>query len=282
MQFRSIFRVLLTGLVAAVINLGITVPAAAVAQEYIFSAPPRGAAEKEALVYGPIAAYLSKVTGKKIVYKHPGNWLNYQNNMQRGRYDLVFDGPHFIGWRISKTQHQPLAKLPGNLAFVVFVSKENKNIKRIDDLAGRTICGLAPPNLATLTMYNEFLNPARQPLVVEVKSFAMDYNWVQSGKCVAGVMRDKAFNKLQKKHGNLAQVIWNSRGTANQGFTAGPRFSTGDKKRIIDGLLSQNAAPYLDSFYNRFSKKNRSLQPATVSEYAELRGLLRDVWGFDQ
>ncbi|MFV1997215.1 MAG: phosphate/phosphite/phosphonate ABC transporter substrate-binding protein [Acidiferrobacterales bacterium] len=282
MQYRSIIRVLLTGLVAAFINLGATVPAAAAVQEYIFSAPPRGAPGKEAKVYGPIATYLSRVTGKKIVYKHPGNWLNYQNDMQQGRYDLVFDGPHFIGWRISKTQHQPLAKLPGSLAFVVFVKNDNKYVERVGDLAGRTICGLAPPNLATLTMYNQFLNPARQPLVIEVKSFPVDYKWVQSGKCVAGVMRDKAFNKLQKKHGNLARVVWSSRGTANQGFTAGPRFSAGDKKRIVNGLLSPDAAPYLDNFYNRFSKKNKSLQQATASDYVGLSGLLQGIWGFDQ
>lgn len=152
----------------------------------------------------------------------------------------------------------------------------------MEDLAGRTVCGLAPPNLATLTMYNQFSNPARQPLVVAVKSFPVGYKRVQSGKCAAGVMRDKMFKKLQKKNGGLARVIWNSRGTANQGFTAGPRFSTGDKKRIADGLLSRDAAPYLDNFYNRFSKKNKSLQQASTSEYAGLGELLRDVWGFDQ
>jgi hypothetical protein len=222
------------------------------------------------------------VTGKKIVYKHPDNWLNYQTDMQKGRYDLVFDGPHFIGWRTSKAQHQPLAKLPGNLAFVVFVNKNDKHIGRMEDLAGRTVCGLAPPNLATLTMYNQFPNPARQPLVVAVKSFPVGYKQVQSGKCTAGVMRDKMFKKLQKKHGNVARMIWNSQGTANQGFTAGPRFSTSDKKRIAAGLLSRDAAPHLDNFYNRFSKKNKNLQQTSTSEYAGLGELLRDVWGFDQ
>jgi len=279
MHFRSLFRILLTGPIAVIVSFGINVPTSA--QEYVFSAPPRGNPEKEAQVYRPIATYLSRVTGKKIVYKHPDNWLSYQDNMQKGRYDLVFDGPHFIGWRMSKAQHRPLAKLPGNLSFVVFVSKENKQVKRMGDLAGRTLCGLAPPNLATLTMYNQFPNPSRQPLVVKVSSFPAGYDQVSKGKCTAGVMRDKMFVKLQKKNGNQARVIWNSRGTANQGFSAGPRFSVGDKKRIADGLLSQDAAPHLNNFYDRFSKKNKNLQQATVSEYAGLGDLLRDVWGFE-
>ena len=131
-------------------------------------------------------------------------------------------------------------------------------------------------------MYSQFPNPMRQPLVVEVKSFPAGYQQVKKGRCAAGVMRDKMFRKLQKKNGKLARIVWSSRGTANQGFSAGPRFSTGDKKRITDGLLSQDAAPYLDNFYNRFSKKNKNLQQATATEYTGLGKLLRDVWGFDQ
>jgi hypothetical protein len=255
---------------------------AVLAKEYVFSAPPRGPAAKEATVYEPIARYLSQVTGKKIVYKHPDNWLNYQNQMQKGNYDLVFDGPHFIGWRVDQVQHRPLAKLPGKLSFVIFVKNDNTTVKSADDLAGRTLCGLAPPNLATLTMYNRFPNPMRQPLVVEVKSFPAGYQNVMKGKCTAGVMRDKMFNKLQKQKGNPGRVVWSSNGTANQGFSAGPRFSDGDRARMAEGLMAADAAPHLNNFFERFSKKNKSLLPANTQEYAGLGVLLRDVWGFQQ
>jgi ABC-type phosphate/phosphonate transport system substrate-binding protein len=271
----GVFRLLVLSLLAIFST-------ASMAKEYVFSAPPRGPAAKEAAVYQPIADYLSKVTGKTIVYKHPDNWLNYQNQMQKGNYDLVFDGPHFIGWRVDKVQHQPLAKLPGKLSFVIFVKDDNKAVNRADDLAGRTLCGLAPPNLATLTMYNQFPNPMRQPLVVEVKSFPAGYQKVMAGKCTAGVMRDKMFSKLQRQHGNLGRVIWSSRGTANQGFSAGPNFSDSDKARITNSLLSPDAKPYLDKFFERFSKRKKTLLPANTREYAGLGILLRDVWGFEQ
>jgi len=35
----------------------------------------------------------------------------------------VFDGPHFVSWRMTKLQHVPLVKFPGNLEFVVAVRK---------------------------------------------------------------------------------------------------------------------------------------------------------------
>ena len=273
-NLRGVFRPLALALLAMFSTT-------ALAKEYVFSAPPRGPAAKETAVYGPIARYLSKATGKNIVYKHPDNWLNYQNQMQKGNYDLVFDGPHFIGWRMDKVQHQPLAKLPGKLSFVVFVKNDNKEVNNPSDLAGRTLCGLAPPNLATLTMYNQFPNPMRQPLVVEVKSFPAGYKKVMEGGCTAGVMRDKLFNKLQSQNGNLGRVIWSSNGTANQGFSAGPKFSESEKVSLAKSLLAADATPHMDKFFERFSKKNKALLPANTQEYAGLGILLRDVWGFD-
>lgn len=246
---------------------------------YIFSAPPRGVEATEQKVYEPIAKYLSKVLGKKVEYKYPGNWLNYQNQMQQGKYDLVFDGPHFIGWRMTKIGHQPLVKLPGDLAFIVMAKSDSM---KLDELAGLKVCGMAPPNLATLTLYKQFPNPMRQPQVKEVKSFALAYRDVMDQKCDAAVMRDKMYNKLSAKSGGNGKVIWSSNSVANQGFSAGPRFSARDKQKITNALLSADAQKPLANFFDRFSKNNKKLIKATAAEYAGLGSLLKDVWGFQQ
>jgi len=253
--------------------------AVAAGEAFVFSAPPRGTAAQEREVYDPIARYLSQVTGKNIVYKHPDNWLNYQNQMQLGKYDLVFDGPHFIGWRIAKVGHQPLAKLPGELSFVV-MAKDDKT--DFNNLAGRTVCGLAPPNLATLTMYNQFPNPLRQPQVKEVKGFALAFKGVKDQQCDAAVMRDKMYNKLANSSNFKGKVIWSSQGISNQGFSAGPRFSKNEKQAMADALMSANAQQPLEKFFNRFSKKNKKMLRASAGEYSGLGSLLRDVWGFEQ
>lgn len=249
------------------------------ADEYIFSAPPRGSVEKETKVYKPIAEYLSKVLGKKIIYKHPGNWLTYQNDMQKGKYDLVFDGPHFVSWRIIKTNHIPLVKLPGKLAFNIMVSKKNKDIKSYRDLNGRTVCGLAPPNLATLTLYSLFPNPVRQPLVVSVKSFPKGYAKAAKEQCVAAVMRDKMFNKLNKQN-KAGRVIFKSKGITNQAFTAGPRFTPKQKEKLTAALLSKSAVSNMRAFHKRFNKKGKPILPASEKDFKGLALLLKDVWGF--
>jgi len=268
--------------VALLISVSLAIPSIplrAANQTFVFSAPPLGFAEKQTKIYAPIAAYLSKAIGKHIVFKYPGNWLNYQADMQQGKYDLVFDGPHFVGWRMAKLSHVPLVKLPGNLTFVVVA--KNSGMK-LQSLAGLSVCGLAPPNLATLTLYNQFPNPMRQPRVWEVKSFPIAYKLVQDGKCAAAVMRDKMFFKLRNTAKTKEQVIWTSDSISNLGFSAGPRFSDTDKAKITQALMSPDAQKPLANFFNRFSKKNRKLLKATAGDYAGLGSLLKDVWGFAQ
>ncbi len=265
----------------AVLFLLVPLDWAQAAERYIFTAPPRGTVEKEAKIYQPIADYLSKATGKRIIYEHPDNWLTYQSNMQKGKYDLVFDGPHFVSWRMTKLQHEPVAKLPGKLAFVIIVRKDNEKINSIKQLAGRTVCGLAPPNLATLSMYAQFDNPVRQPLVVEVKSFKQGFDQLVEGKkCVAAVMRDKFLNKMDKER-TKSKIIWNSKGVANQAFSVGGRFSGKDKEIIRQALLAPEATEKLRAFMDRFNKKKRKLLPASREEYDGLHVLLKDVWGFE-
>jgi hypothetical protein len=71
----------------------------------------------------------------------------------------VFDGAASIGWRMAKLGHEPVARLAGKLAFLVAARKDNDKINSVKDLTDRTVCGLAPPNLATLTG----AEPVRQP-----------------------------------------------------------------------------------------------------------------------
>ncbi len=247
--------------------------------EYIFSAPPRESGENETEVYQPIAEYLSKATGKKIVYRNSQDWLSYQDNMRKGMYDLVFDGPHFVAWRMARLQHVPLVKVAGNLSFVAVVRKDNRQVNDVKGLAGRVICGMAPPNLATLTLYNQFDNPARQPLVLEVQSFEQAYQGVLSGKCEAAIMRDQMFNKLNKDR-QEERVVYHSYDVPNQAFSAGPRFSAQDRAKITEALLAPQARVVLAKFFNRYSK-DKDLVPAHSEEFRGLAVLLKDVWGFD-
>ena len=252
---------------------------AAGAAEFILTSAPRDTAAKEKEIYDPIAKLLSKATGHTITFRHGDNYLVYPSEMRKGTYDIILDGPHFVGWRMAKLGHVPLVKFPGNLSFVVIVKKDNARVNDIKDLTGRTLCALPSPNLANVVVTYEFDNPARQPLTLEEQSFPEIYKGVMKGKCVGGIMQGKLFQDLDKE-ARGGKVIYTSKPLPNQAFTAGPRVTADMREKISQALLSPEGAIATQKLREVFKIQN--LVPVNAEEYQGLGKYLRDVWGFDQ
>ena len=244
----------------------------------VFSAPPRESAEAGAAIYKPIADYLSTTLGKSVIYKHSGNWLTYQTEMQKGSFDIVFDGPHFNGWRADKMHHNTLVKIPGDHVFVVVIRKDNTSISELKQLSGRRVCGMASPNLGTLTMLNQFDNPSRQPVLVDTEGWDNIYKGVISGQCVAAVM---PLNNLHRYDmgGTFTRVVYRGAALPNQAFSAGPRVTPEDQTKITRALLAKEAAPVTERLRTAFAVDG-ALLPASKDEYVAMGGMLKDVWGY--
>ena len=244
----------------------------------VLSAPPRGTLDEETLNYQPIADFLSRVVGKKVVYQHSDNWLSYTKNMTVGKYDFIYDGPHFNGWRMEKLNHSPLVRFPGDRQFVLITKSDNKAIKEVKQLAGRRICAHAPPNLGTLIMLNQFDNPARQPLIVEVKGWETSYKELINGKCVATVIPLKFKEKLDNKDKNLTQVLYTSKAVPEEALSAGPRLSPEMQAKLKQALLSEEGKAATAKLRSAYAGKN--FVPATREEYAGLGVYLKDTYSF--
>jgi len=247
--------------------------------ELILSSAPRNEQEKEEAVYKPLTDYLTKVTGQKVTFRHGDNFLVYQSEMRKGTYDIVFDGPAFVGWRMAKLGHVPLVKFPGNLVFVLAVKKDQSKINSIRDMAGRTVCAFPPPNLATLTVLDEFDNPARQPMIMESTSFPESYKNMMAGKCVGAILQKKLFENLDKEK-KLGKVLFTSKPLPNQAFSAGPKVSPEMRAKIVQAMLSPEGAAATQKMRDVF--KIKSLEAATTEEYKGLEHLIRNEWGFEQ
>jgi len=245
--------------------------------ELIFTSAPRDSEEKEAQVFQPVVDLLTKATGQKVRFLHGDNYLVYQSEMRKGTYDIVFDGPHFVSWRMTKLQHVPLVKFPGNLAFVVAVKKSNAKVNTLKDMAGRTMCAFPPPNLATLSVQFEFDNPARQPMLLETETFPQSYKNMVAGKCTGAILQKKLFETLDQEK-QAGKVIFNSKPYPNQAFSAGPKVTPEMRERIVKALLSPEGLAATQKMRDIY--KAPSLVPATVEEFQGLGQLLRDVWGF--
>lgn len=247
----------------------------------VFSAPPRETEAEGVRTYQPIAEYLSRVTGKTIVYRHPKNWLTYQTEMQRGSYDLVFDGPHLNSWRISHLRHSALVKIAGEHAFAVVVHKDNNRVTELKQLAGQKVCSMNPPSLGTLSVLAQFDNPMRQPLIINSIGWNSAYEGVAfEKKCTAAIV-PVANLKTFPNHENVVRIVYKSKVLPNQAFSAGPRISVPDQARISAALMSPEGASAIRRLLSA-SGAEQGLAYAGKEEYAGLDVYLKDSWGYSR
>ncbi len=247
----------------------------------VFSAPPRESFEEGQRLYQPIAEHLSRVTGKTIVYKHPGNWLTYQTEMLKGSYDLVFDGPHLNSWRISNLQHNTLVKIADEHVFAVVVRKNDAQIKDVKQLAGKKVCGMNPPNLGTLALLSQFDNPVRQPVILDTVGWNKAYEgMVLEERCSAAILPLAKLRMLDVS-GHFTKVIHKTRTLPNQALSAGPRVTREDQAKIAAALVSPEATGPTAALRTSINT-SRGFVTASKEEYAGLDSYLKDSWGYSR
>jgi ABC-type phosphate/phosphonate transport system substrate-binding protein len=246
--------------------------------QYVFSAPPRESAETAEEIYGPIAEYLSKVTGKQVVFRYSSNWINYQSEMRKGEYDLVFDGPHLNAWRAAHLQHTILVKAPGNTTFVVAVKRNSSKLQDLKQLTGRAICGMSPPSLGTLTVLGQFDNPLRQPRIVSTRSWDDIYHDLLAGQCAAAILPTRNLAKYDPQ-GTATRVIFRAKTYPSQALSAGPRVSPEDQEKIVRAMT----LPEARSTTARLRETNAlsgDFLPVGKNDYAGVASILKDTWGY--
>jgi ABC-type phosphate/phosphonate transport system substrate-binding protein len=245
----------------------------------VFSAPPRETAEDGERMYQPLARYLAQATGRPVVYKHPGNWFSYQTEMQKGGYDLVFDGPHLNSWRINNLQHDTVVRFADEHVFAVVVRKDNATLNEVKQLAGQRVCGMNPPNLGTLAVLSQFDNPLRQPLIVDTLGWAKAYEGMAADKkCAAAILPVAVLRKLDGG-GNFTRVIHKTRSLPNQTLSAGPRVTRDDQAKIAAALTAPEAMAVTAVLREAYGA-DKGFAPARKEDYAGLDSFLKDSWGY--
>ena len=248
------------------------------ASDLIFTAPPRESAAAGTKLYQPIATYLSKVLDRKVRYEHPGNWFAYQVNMRKDKFDIVFDGPHFISWRIKHLGHQVLVKLPGSLKFMLVTDANNKKLNKSKDLIGKNFCGISLPNLSSLSFLASFSNPVSQPEVKGVHG-GMDkvFQAFENKECHAAILRDTFYKKdLSQGKRNKLKTIFTSTAFPNQAISVSKRLSYNEKNKIIDTLTTGKGISVTGEVVKRFGnkkavsfKKTKNLEYDGYNRYLE-------------
>jgi len=246
--------------------------------DLIFSAPPREPVERGQKVYGTIADKLSEILHKKIVYEHPANWTEYTRNMRANKYDIIFDGPHFVAWRMKHLHHTPVVKLPGTLGFVIIAKDTDYKANSLTDLIGKSLCGIASPNLGTMVAYSIFNNPVIQPEIHVVKGGPREVlKSFLKGECHYAVLFDKFFKNVPPEKRKHTKIIATSDQLPNQTISVSTKFSEEDIKKISDYLTSSAGSNTGKELLNFYSKKNPKFVVAHSADYDGLENLLEGV-----
>ena len=264
--------------ILTVITLGLFCQSV-VAEDIIFSAPPRETLHQANTLYKPLAKVFSEILGRPVRYIYPDNWLTYQRSMRKDQYDIVFDGPQFSSWRIKHLKHKLLVKLSGTIGFVTLVHKQNTTITKMEDLIGKKICAISPPNLTALTTLEYYKNPMQQPILHGVRGgMKKVLSLFYKGVCDAAVIRSSYYEKkLSSDIRNKVKIIYRSVPLPNQAFTVSNKLSAADIKKLSREIEFGKIKELIYPIAKRFGGKDSEFLSAKTSEYRNQRLLLEGV-----
>ncbi|MCW8936100.1 MAG: phosphate/phosphite/phosphonate ABC transporter substrate-binding protein [Gammaproteobacteria bacterium] len=247
---------------------------------YTFTAPPRETTEKGHQVYKPIADFLTQATGQQFEYKQQSTWPEYVKGMRSEKYDLVFDGPHFVDWRIHNINHHTVLKIPHLLQWRIITRKNNTSITKVEDLVGKKTCAPGSPNFGMLNLFNHFKDKQKQPVHVQVKGWKNVFDSVKNGDCVAGVLPKKN-HLIYDKEGKHTKSIHTHLPYPNQAFTVGKNIPEHMREKIRTALLSEEGQEAMKHLRQRYTG-GTNLVSAVNEEYDSIGALLIKVESFNR
>ena len=262
----------------AVFSLVFSLPATA---DLVLTSPPRESAARSEELYGPLAQLLTEQLGVAVVYARARDWIEYSSNMKRDKYDIIFDGPHFAAWRMKHLGHTPVAKLPGELSFVVVSHKDDKTQTRMRDLISAPLCAQASPNLGTMAVLAQFTNPLIQPDLYEVANVTEVYELFKSGKCKAAVFQEKFLNKLPPEERSQLRVMFTSSHYPDQTVTVSKRVTDRQRAVLAELLTRPSGIAATQELLKQYTKQAKRFDPVRPQEFSGLEALLEGVlWGW--
>jgi len=267
--------------IVAILALGFTFANDVSAAELIFSAPPRGSEADERAMYEPLAKAMTRAIGEEVKYVYPNGFLEYSVKMQKGEYDIVFDGPHFSQWRVENLHHSILVNLPENLQFVVIMQKPNDTVTTMHDLVYNKVCAQMTPQLGTLMLLSNYTEHAVEPQLHLVKGEEKVFTDFKNGECSAAVLRDKRFYKLSDADRARYKVIYRSNVAPNDAITVDDKFTKEQRMALIKLLTNPEDMKVAKPIFDKFSRNAVAFDKADPQKFDGLDQLLSLSFGWD-
>lgn len=194
-------------------------------------------------LYTELAAQLSLAVGEPVRYVAPINEMGYAQDIRKGSYDILVDGPHLGAWRVNKGLHKYVAEAAVPLTFLIVAPVTDKETTSPDQLIGKKVCVQPSPTLSTLMFMNLYPNPLQLPVTVISDGLRDVAEGVLDGKCQAGVVNAAFFeNILDKNTRSQLRVVYNTRPLPGNVMTVNDKLSEDKRKALQKRITSADPA----------------------------------------
>ena len=223
--------------------------------------------------YAALAKYMSRAAKVEIELVPSRNFIGYWNTMRKPEsYDFILDGAHLAAYRMQRMEHNLVATIDGVLSFTL-ISRDDDLIIEPEELINRKVAILASPNLGGLQIYNLFSNPARQPLMVEVKNAVDALEAVRDGRADAAYVPTPILSRFPE-----ASVIISSEPMPNMTMTASSRVPDEVLDAVRTALIQASSTDEGKAMLETINAVG--FVKADEVRYAGLEDLLKGMWGY--
>ncbi len=193
--------------------------------------------------YTELASELSKALGEPVRYVAPLNEMGYAQEIRKGSYDILLDGPHLAAWRNAKGIHQLIAQSDIPLTFLVVSPANDSSITSPEQLISKPVCAQPSPNLSNLMFMNLYPNPLQLPDLRMVTGFKPIVEKVLKGECKAGVVNATFYEKtLDQESRDKLRIIHNTRPLPGHVMTVSNKISPEQREALIKRITNANPA----------------------------------------
>ncbi len=245
--------------------------------DIVFVIQPILSEEQTKRAFQPLADYLGKASGKRVVIRTLPNFLAYWEVVrQDSGFHLVLDAAHFTDYRVKKLGFKVLAKLPDTVSYSLIVGSDALVIDPVE-LVGKTVATTGAPSIGAARLNAMYPNPVRQPIIVDSGTAEEGVEMVVKNKVQAAIVPTPLVSQRMAQGGGIS-VVTTTEPLPHIAFSVSPKLDDATREKIRNALV--NAAKTEDGRKMLKDVNFERFDPATEQVYTGQGSILKEYWGY--
>jgi len=210
-------------------------------KEYIMGVFPHLPPRELEKVFSPMAADLSKVIGKPVIFRTSSTYQKFMRQLDNQVFDIAFVQPFDYVHIADKYGYRPLATRQEKLT-AILVTKNDSPLNNINDLKNKTI-SLAPKVAAVSYLIKDYIKshnliPGKNIELTHHRSHISCMQQVLIGTADACGTAAPALRFFQHKMKLELKIIGRSKAIPHTLFSAHPRVPVNVRKNMRNRILN--------------------------------------------